>query len=197
MVKYLTSSDLTPIFFPFWKNRGWLFIGFQLNQSPKSWHRGGVWSAKSVEATAGSNTLIWSDEFGIAAFLPHTPGFNSCVSATSKTTLDIMMLACNSSAPPEPPWAITAAWFESTGCLRETSMGKYVQTSFPQKNQTCVSWLSDILGVECMLVYAVPMIIICEDTNFYLLFYYILHISLFTDIAPAHCLLSPLTASWI
>lgn len=41
------------------------------------------------------------------------------------------------------------------------------------------------------------MIIICEDTDFYLLFYYILHISLFTDIAPAHCLLSPLTASWI
>lgn len=37
-----------------------------------------------------------------------------------------------------------------------------VQTSFPQKNQTCISWLSDILGVERMLVYAVSVTIICE-----------------------------------
>lgn len=124
----------------------------------------------------------------MAAFLLQTPRFKSCISATRPTTLDnVMLLACNSSTPPKPAQAIVATWFEWRGCWREIRMGEQVQTSFPQKNQTCVSWLSDILCVECMLVYALSVIIICETIriDFYLFFHSMLYVTIFTDTAPA------------
>lgn len=71
---YVQISDFkwldSCFFFPFWRKRALLIMCFRLiwNHFPVSWCRWVVRSMKSVEATAGSNTLTWSDEFSIPAF---------------------------------------------------------------------------------------------------------------------------------
>lgn len=83
-------------------------------------------------------------------------GFKSCISVTSKTTLDnIMLLACKSHLKTSTNHYNNLIWVNSL-FKRNQSM-KTSPDIFPsgkKNNQACISWLSDIRGVERMIVYA-------------------------------------------